>query len=245
MQLIPAIDIRGGICVRLTQGDPSRQTNYSDSPVQIAQQFADAGAKKIHVVDLDGAIEGESENRAVIRDIIDSVLANIELGGGIRNLEHIENWLAIGVHEVILGTVSVKEPEIVRTAVDTFGSQHVVVGVDARDGKVATHGWQKVSGETATDFGRKMEDMGIRRFIFTAIETDGMMIGPAMDSLRKFAEVTTATVTASGGVRNIEDVLALRDLESSGVDSVITGKAIYEGELDVAEAIQLLSREKA
>lgn len=245
MQLIPAIDIRGGKCVRLTQGDPSRQTDYSDSPVQIAQQFADAGAEKIHVVDLDGAIEGESENQAVIRDIVDSVPAKIELGGGIRALEHIENWLTIGVHEVILGTVSVKEPEIVRTAVDAFGSQHVVVGVDARDGKVATHGWQKVSGETATDFARKMEDMGVRRFIFTAIETDGMMTGPALDSLRAFAESTTAAVTASGGVRNIDDVLSLRDLESSGVDSVIAGKAIYEGELNVAEAIQLLSRERA
>lgn len=245
MQLIPAIDIRGGKCVRLSQGDPSRQTDYSDSPVQIARQFADAGATKIHVVDLDGALEGESENQAVIRDIVDSVPAKIELGGGIRSLEHIENWLSLGVNEVILGTVSVKEPEIVRTAVDAFGSQHIVVGVDARDGKVATHGWQKVSNESATDFARTMEQMGITRFIFTAIETDGMMTGPAVESLKIFAEATDATVTASGGVRNIDDVLTLRDLEPYGVDSVIAGKAIYEGKLDVAQAVELLSGENA
>ncbi|HKJ67637.1 MAG TPA: 1-(5-phosphoribosyl)-5-[(5-phosphoribosylamino)methylideneamino]imidazole-4-carboxamide isomerase [bacterium] len=244
MQLIPAIDIRDGACVRLLQGDPDQQINYaSGSPVEVARHFATSGAEKIHVIDLDGAIEGTSLNERVVEEILDAVPVKIELGGGIRSLERMRFWLNLGIGQVILGTVAVTRPELLDAAIREFGAERIIVGIDARDGKVATHGWQSVSAETDVDFARQMIELGVRRFVYTAIETDGMLAGPNLDALERFAESVDATVTASGGIRDLSDIRILQQAGIPRVDSVIVGRAIYEGTLDVAEAVAVLQQE--
>ncbi len=240
MELIPAIDIRHGKCVRLVQGDPDRETQYDTSPLEVVRQYSDAGVSRIHLVDLDGAIEGTTSNEGIIREIVRESDMDIELGGGIRSLKRIAFWLNTGVSQVILGTVAVREPELVEEAVERFGSGSIIVGIDVKTGKVATHGWKETSDLTANRFASQMEKSGVERFIFTAIETDGMMKGPNMKALQRFAAGTRGSVTASGGVRNLNDLLALTSLEQYGVDSAIVGKAIYEGALDVAEAVERL-----
>lgn len=242
MQLIPAIDIRDGVCVRLLQGDPYQQITYGNSPVEVAQRFHAAGAARIHVVDLDGAIEGNSSNDVVVQEMVEAVPVDIELGGGIRTLAGIDFWLERGVSQVILGTTAVEQPDLVAEAVRQFGAQRIIVGIDARDGRVATRGWQAESEETDIDFARQMGERGVQRFIYTAIETDGMMAGPNLEALRRFAGSTTARVTASGGIRNLDDVLRLRQKDIAGIDSVIAGRAIYENRLDVAEAFRMLQK---
>jgi len=244
MQLIPAIDIRNGECVRLIQGDPDRQIDYSNSPVDIARDFVRAGAEKIHVVDLDGALEGTSSNEQVVAEIVEAVPVKIELGGGIRTLDRMKFWLDLGVHQVILGTVAVQQPELVQKAIETFGSDSIIVGVDAREGKVATHGWKSVSEVQDTEFAQTMTGFGVNRFVYTAIETDGMLTGPNLKALRNFAGSTDAIVTASGGIGNIEDLKILLDAGIRNVDSVIAGRAIYENALDVSEAVQELKKVK-
>ncbi len=241
MLLIPAIDIRNGQCVRLLQGDPDLQIDYDPSPVRIARNFSSAGAEKIHVIDLDGAIKGKSSNQEVVQQILGEVSLEIELGGGIRDLNRIEFWLEVGVAQVILGTVAVTEPDLVEQAIRIFGSDHIIVGVDARDGKVATHGWQSVSVVSDDRFARQMEERGVVRFIYTAIETDGMLSGPNLEALRRFAGSTDAAVTASGGIRNMKDLLTLESENIPGIDSVIVGRAIYEKQIDVQKAIRMLT----
>lgn len=243
MQLIPAIDIRDGVCVRLLQGDPARQITYGATPADIARQFYQAGASRIHVVDLDGAIEGASANEGVVRELVEAVPVEVELGGGIRTLDGIGFWLECGVSQVILGTAVVERPDLAAEAVGEFGAGHIIVGIDARDGRVATHGWQTESGETDTAFAGRMAGMGVERFIYTAIETDGMMAGPNLEALRRFAEATTGRVTASGGIRHLEDILQLEREAIPGIDSVIAGRAIYENRLDVARAFRVLGTE--
>ncbi len=242
MQLIPAIDIRDGTCVRLLQGDPDHQIDYSSSPVEIARQFDAAGAHKIHVIDLDGAVEGTSSNERVVEQLLEAVPAKIELGGGIRSLERMRFWLDLGVHQIILGTLAVTQPELVEAAIAEFGAEHIIIGIDARDGNVATHGWQAVSAETDVIFARKMIAMGVRRFVYTAIETDGMLEGPNLDALTRFAGSVNAAVTASGGIRDFSDIRKLQQAEIPNVDGVIVGRAIYEKRLDVAEAIEALNK---
>lgn len=240
MQLIPAIDIRDGQCVRLKQGKSESQTVYDASPVRVAKRFYEAGATKIHIVDLDGAFERESNNGTIISEILSEIPVEIELGGGIRTLANIESWLQQGVHQVILGTVAVQRPVLVEDAVTQFTANQIIVGIDTHKGMVATHGWQQSSDLRATEFAKTMTDIGVRRFIYTAIHTDGMMTGPAIPELKRFSSATPAKVTASGGVRNFEDVTALKSLEKYGVDSVIAGRAIYEGTLDLEKAVSAL-----
>jgi len=240
MQLIPAIDIRDGVCVRLLQGDPARQITYGATPADVARQFYQAGASRIHVVDLDGAIAGVSANEGVVRELVEAVPVEVELGGGIRTLDGIGFWLERGVSQVILGTAVVEQPDLAAEAVREYGAGHIIVGIDARDGRVATHGWQTESGETDTAFAGRMADMGVERFIYTAIETDGMMAGPNLAALRRFAEATAGRVTASGGIRHLEDILELEREAIPGIDSVIAGRAIYENRLDVARAFRVL-----
>jgi len=241
MQLIPAIDIKDGQCVRLKQGKSESQTVYDTSPVLVAKKFYEAGATKIHIVDLDGAFEGQSNNGTIISEILSEIPVEIELGGGIRTLANIESWLQQGVHQVILGTVAVQSPELVKEAIQQFSVNRIIVGIDTHNGLVATHGWQQSSDLQDIEFAKTMTEIGVRRFIYTAIHTDGMMTGPAIPELKRFSSATSAKVTASGGVGNLEDVTALKSLEKYGVDSVIAGRAIYEGTLDLEKAVSALN----
>ena len=243
MRIIPAIDIRDGRCVRLRQGRASDETVYNQQPENVAREFYDAGASKIHLVDLDGAFDGESDNGKIIERVISSVPVDLELGGSIRSLKHIEFWLKKGINQVILGTVAVQQPDVVRDAVIQFGADKIIVGIDTDDGKVATHGWRESSNLRDTEFAGRMCEFGVVRFIYTAIHTDGMLSGPAFGEIERFAKAGPARVTASGGVRNLEDLSALQSLEEYGVDSVIAGRSIYERTMDLREAVTFLEGE--
>lgn len=242
MELIPAIDIRRGKCVRLVQGDPDQETTYQADPIEVAREYAQTGVTRIHLVDLDGAIDDETSNDVIVREIVEDVDVETELGGGIRTPERIDFWLNTGVTQVILGTAAVRDPLLVRNMVERYGAERLIIGVDVRGGKVATHGWRETAEISARDFARQMESYGISRFIYTAIETDGMLAGPDVESLKRFASSVRGKVTASGGVRHMEDLVTLTSLEEIGVDSVIVGKAIYEGTIDVAKAVRRLRR---
>ena len=241
MELIPALDLRKGRCVRLSQGDPDRETCYETDPSKILRDFIAYGARKLHLVDLDGAFGEESVNPAVVEWLVKDFDINVELGGGIRTLEDIDFWLNKGVSQVILGTSAIEAPELVSQAIDRFGCDAIIVGVDVKDDRVAVRGWREGSTLNPEVFSREMESRGVTRFIFTTVETDGMLCGPAKDALSRFAKGVTARVTASGGVSSLEDILGLIDLEPDGVDSVIAGRAIYEGRLDLKEAYKVLN----
>jgi phosphoribosylformimino-5-aminoimidazole carboxamide ribotide isomerase len=241
MELIPALDLRKGRCVRLSQGDPDRETCYETSPSKIVGDFISYGARKLHLINLDGAFGEESVNPAVIEGLVREFDINVELGGGIRTLEDIDFWLNKGVSQVILGTSAIEAPELVSQAIEKFGSTAIIVGVDVKDGHVAVRGWREDSSLSPEAFSGDMESRGVTRFIFTSVETDGMLCGPAKDALSRFAKSVTAKVTASGGVSSVKDILGLIDLESDGVDSVIAGRAIYEGRLDLKEAFKVLN----
>jgi phosphoribosylformimino-5-aminoimidazole carboxamide ribotide isomerase len=242
MELIPALDLRKGRCVRLSQGDPDRETCYESDPSKVVAEFISHGACKLHLINLDGAFGEESVNPGVIERLIKEFDINVELGGGIRTLEDIDYWLHKGVHQVILGTSAIEAPELVSQAIERFGREAVIVGVDVKGNRVAVRGWREDSLLSPEAFSRDMERRGVTRFIFTAVETDGMLCGPARDSLSRFAKSVSSRVTASGGIRSLEDILELIDLEPDGVDSIIAGRAIYEGRLDLKEAFQVLKK---
>ncbi len=241
MELIPALDLRKGRCVRLSQGDPDRETCYETNPSKIVRDFVEYGARKLHLINLDGAFGEESVNPAVIEGLVREFDINMELGGGIRTLEDIDFWLNKGVSQVILGTSAIEAPELVSQAIEQFGCDGIIVGVDVKDDRVTVRGWREDSSLSPEAFSRDMENRGVTRFIFTAVETDGMLCGPAKDVLSRFAKSVTAKITASGGISSLEDILGLMDLEPDGVDSVITGRAIYEGQLELKEAFQVLN----
>lgn len=241
MELIPALDLRKGRCVRLSQGDPDRETCYETNPSKIVRDFVEYGARKLHLINLDGAFGEESVNPAVIEGLVREFDINVELGGGIRTLEDIDFWLNKGVSQVILGTSAIEAPELVSQAIEQFGCDGIIVGVDVKDDRVTVRGWREDSSLSPEAFSRDMENRGVTRFIFTAVETDGMLCGPAKDVLSRFAKSVTAKITASGGISSLEDILGLMDLEPDGVDSVITGRAIYEGQLELKEAFQVLN----
>ena len=241
MELIPALDLRKGRCVRLSQGDPDRETCYETDPSKIVRDFIAYGARKLHLVNLDGAFGEESVNPAVVEWLVKDFDINVELGGGIRSLEDIDFWINKGVSQVILGTSAIEAPELVSQAIDRFGCDAIIVGVDVKDDRVAVRGWREGSTLSPEAFSRDMENRGVTRFIFTAVETDGMLCGPAKDALSRFAKSVTARITASGGVSSLEDILGLIDLEPDGVDSIIAGRAIYEGRLDLKEAFKVLN----
>jgi len=240
MQIIPAIDLMGGRCVRLSQGDARQKTCYDVSPPEVVRQFYEDGAEKVHIIDLDGAFSGKTRNRNEIKRIVETCPVKIELGGGIRSIDDIVMWFENGIDQVILGTAAVTHPELVQKAVDRFSAERIIVGVDVRSGKVATQGWNNVSAMSAEDVAFRMVNAGVTRFIYTDIKSDGMMQGPDIPSLQKFVQSTNAFVTAVGGIRSVQDILDLQKLEDQGVDSVVVGKAVYEGKLDVAEAIRFL-----
>ena len=236
MRLYPAIDIKDGKCVRLFKGRFDDVTVYGDSPAEMAKKWESLGAEFIHVVDLDGALAGESVSAQAIKSICESVNVSVQTGGGVRCLEDIEKRLSLGVKRVILGTVAVSDPEFVKKAIERFGAESIVVGIDAKDGFVATHGWEKVSRIGAVPFAKKMQDMGVKTIVYTDISTDGTLGGSNVDAMREMAAaVPNVDVIASGGIGSLDDILALKD---SGVEGVIVGKALYTGRVDLTEAIE-------
>ncbi len=236
MVIYPAIDIKQGKCVRLMQGRFSDVTVYSDSPVQMAKKWEQLGAEYIHLVDLDGALEGDMINSGIIKDIATTVKVPVQIGGGIRSIEAIDTMINNGVARVILGTSAVKNPELVKQAVHKYGDI-IAVGIDAKDGLVAIEGWEKVSDFSAVSFGKKMQDIGVKTIIYTDISRDGMLQGPNIPAMKEMADSLTIDVIASGGVSNIDDIKALKQ---SGVAGVIVGKALYTGNVDLAEALRIV-----
>lgn len=238
MIVIPAVDIKDGRCVRLLQGRMEDETVYSDTPWEMALRWEEEGAEWLHIVDLDGAFEGRGVNDDAVRGIVERTGMKTELGGGVRDLKRVDALLSMGLSRVIIGTAAVEDPGFVREAVGRYGPKKIVVGIDARDGVVATRGWKESGWKSAVDLGIEMRDIGIERVIYTDISRDGMLTGTNVEETRRMAKETGLWITASGGVSSIEDISKLKAIESTGVDSVITGKAIYEGRLDLAEAIQ-------
>ena len=235
MLLIPAIDIKEGKCVRLRQGDMDQSTVFSDSPVDMADKWADLGAKRIHLVDLDGAFAGKPANAEIIQAIAERhPNIPIQIGGGIRDERTIEGYLDAGVQYVIIGTRAVNEPHFVSDIAIEY-PRHIIIGLDAKDGKVAIDGWSKLSKHDVIDLAQQFEEDGVHAIIYTDISRDGMMQGVNLESTKALAEATRIPIIASGGVTNMQDLIELQKLEESGVQGVITGRAIYEGTLDFAE----------
>jgi phosphoribosylformimino-5-aminoimidazole carboxamide ribotide isomerase len=237
MLLIPAIDLKDGKCVRLQQGDMNASTTFGEDPAAMARRWVDAGARRLHLVDLNGAFAGKPVNEAAIKAIIREVGDEIpvQLGGGIRDLDTIERYLDDGLSYIIIGTAAVKNPGFLKDACSAFGG-HIIVGLDAKDGKVATDGWSKLTGHEVVDLARKFEDYGIEGVIYTDIGRDGMLTGINIDATVKLAQALSVPVIASGGLSNIRDIEALCAVESEGVEGVICGRAIYTGDLDLAVA---------
>ncbi len=237
MLLIPAIDLKDGKCVRLKQGDMNDSTTFGEDPAAMARRWLDAGARRLHLVDLNGAFAGKPVNEAAIKAILKEVGEEIpvQLGGGIRDLDTIERYLDGGLSYVIIGTAAVKNPGFLRDACTAFGG-HIIVGLDAKDGKVATDGWSKLSGHEVVDLAKKFEDYGVEGVIYTDIGRDGMLSGVNIEATVKLAQALTVPVIASGGLSNIQNIEELCAVEADGVEGVICGRAIYTGDLDFAAA---------
>ncbi len=238
MIVIPAIDLKGGRCVRLLQGRMDAETVFSDNPAEMAKKWQDQGAEIIHLVDLDGAISKKPKNIDSIKEIIKSVGIPLHLGGGIRDMETIRMYLKLGIKRVIIGTEAVKNPEMVKMAAKEFPGR-IIIGIDAKDGQVAIEGWTKATRITAVDLAKQFEDNDIFAINFTDIKRDGMESGPNIKETKKLAESINIPVVASGGVSCINDIKNLLSIESSGVMGVITGRALYSGNLNLKEAIAL------
>lgn len=237
MIIIPAIDLRGGRCVRLTQGQASAETVYSENPVKIAKRWYDEGAEMLHIVNLDAALnKNDAENLKALQSILFEVNIPVQFGGGVRSLEDVRAIDELGATRIVIGTTAIENPQLLHQIIDEFGST-IVVGIDARDGKVALRGWEKLSNIDAIGFAQKVAEMGIERIVYTDIARDGMLSGINLDATREIAEASGLKVTASGGVASVDDIYALKELEPYGVDSVIVGKALYEGVFTLEEAL--------
>lgn len=235
MLLIPAIDLKDGHCVRLVQGDMEQSTTFGEEPALVARRWLDAGARRLHLVDLNGAFAGKPKNLAAIKSILKEVDGEIpvQLGGGIRDLDTIEQYIDAGMRYIIIGTAAVKNPGFLRDACSAFGG-HIIVGIDAKDGKVATDGWAKVSNVEAVDLAKKFEDYGVESIIYTDIGRDGMLTGINIEATVRLAQAVDIPVIASGGLKDIHDIEQLVAVEQEGVAGVICGRAIYTGDLDFA-----------
>jgi phosphoribosylformimino-5-aminoimidazole carboxamide ribotide isomerase len=239
MIVFPAIDLRRGKCVRLRQGRPDAETVFSDDPVAMAEHWASQGAEWLHVVNLDGAFGQASSNLRVVEAMLAAVGIPAQLGGGLRTMADIEGALELGLARVILGTAAVEEPSLVAEAVQRFGAERILVGIDARRGQVATHGWQEVSSIAATELALRVRELGLKRIVYTDIARDGMLSGVNVEATRELAQCTGLKIIASGGVSSLDDVRRLKEAEASGVEGVIIGQALYSGALDLREAIEI------
>ncbi|MCL2559019.1 MAG: 1-(5-phosphoribosyl)-5-[(5-phosphoribosylamino)methylideneamino]imidazole-4-carboxamide isomerase [Turicibacter sp.] len=239
MKLFPAIDIKDKQAVRLSQGDFNQQTIYHNNPLEVAQQFQAAGSAWLHVVDLDGAKDGVSENVGIIREIITKTSLNVQLGGGIRTVQNVKSWLDAGLDRVIIGSAAVGNPDFVAELVATYGEK-ICIGVDAKNGKVATHGWLTDSGVDSFEFCQELAEIGVQTIVYTDIAKDGMMQGPNFEAYEKLVQDTKLHIIASGGVSCLEDV---KRLAAIGVHGAILGKSLYEGAFTLEEALLCLQDE--
>lgn len=239
MIVFPAIDLRQGRCVRLYQGQIERETVFSDNPVSVAHHWVEQGAAWLHIVNLDGALGEDSLNAAIMADIAASVNTPIQFGGGLRSLHDIELALSLGPARVILGTAAVRNPSLVLEAIHRFGAEAIVIGIDAVDGRVATHGWRKVSSISAVDLARQMADLGVLRVIHTDIRRDGTLSGVNVEACTELAQASGLRVIASGGVAGPQDVSRLAAAEAQGIEGVIIGQALYTGAISLPQAIRL------
>ena len=239
MLIIPAIDLKDGRCVRLKQGDMASATVFSDDPVAMAKHWSEAGARRLHIVDLNGAVAGRPKNEKVIREMIKAVgeKTPIQIGGGIRDLDTIESYLDAGVSYVVIGTAAVKNPGFLSDACYAFPG-HIIAGLDAKEGKVAVEGWSKMTGHDVVDLAKKFQDYGVEAVIYTDIGRDGMLTGVNIESTVRLARELKIPVIASGGINSLEDIQALAAYESEGVSGAIAGRALYEGTLDFIAALK-------
>lgn len=237
MIVFPAIDLKGGVCVRLKQGDPERATIYGEDPVAVAKHWETAGAEWLHVVDLDGAFSKAPVNNAIIRQIAKSISIPIQVGGGIRTFQNIEDYISAGVARVIIGTAALRQPEIMEEACRHYPGR-IALGLDARDGKVAVEGWKESTATDAISLVARFEGLPLAAIIYTDIQRDGMQTGVNIEATRRLIEATTIPVIASGGVSTLKDITRLLPLVPLGLLGVITGRAIYEGTLSLSEAIK-------
>ena len=236
MQLYPAIDMKGGKCVRLTQGLFDNVKVYSDTPADMAKLWVSQGASFLHIVDLDGALAGHSVNEDAIRAIVSSVSVPIELGGGIRSAEAVKNMLDLGITRCIIGTRAVERPEFMKELVETFGADRIVAGVDAKNGMVAVEGWEKVSSLSALELCQQMKEFGVKHIVYTDISKDGLLSGTNLELYRQLSEKCKVDIVASGGVTTLDDVKKLAEMKLYGA---ILGKALYTGNIDLAAAVTL------
>ncbi len=237
MIIIPAIDLRGGRCVRLTQGQASAETVYSENPVVVAKRWYDEGAEMLHVVNLDAALgKNDTENLKALERILYEVKIPVQFGGGVRTKEDVRRLDDMDVTRIVIGTTAIENPVLLEHIVEEFGPT-IVVGIDARDGKVALRGWEKMSNINAIDLANKVAEKGVERIVYTDIARDGMLSGINIEATREIAEASGLHVTASGGVASLDDIYALKEIEQYGVDSVIVGKALYEGVFTLEEAL--------
>ncbi len=243
MELIPAIDLLGGNCVRLKQGDYNKVTQFSQDPVAQALSWQEQGAKRLHLVDLDGAKTGSPLNDSSIRAITSALEIPIQLGGGVRTIERAEELLRYGLDKVIVGTIAIEKPDLVKELAKNHPHK-IIVGIDAKDGKVATRGWIKQSNISAIDLAKSYSESSIAAIVSTDIATDGTLTGPNVDAIRDIANESEVPVIASGGIGSISDLLSLLPLEANGVSGVIVGRALYDGAVDLKEAIRAIGNDQ-
>ena len=241
MIIFPAIDLKAGQVVRLAEGDMDRATVYGDDPAAQAVLFAESGAQFLHVVDLDGSFAGRAENREAVEAILEAFPGHVQLGGGIRNAEAVEGWFDLGVSRVVMGTAALKDPQFVKDMAKEYPGG-IVVAVDARDGMVATEGWAEASDVSIIDMARRFEDAGVAAVLFTDIGRDGMLTGCNIEATVDLARRTDLPVIASGGVKGLDDIHVLSLHAHEGIEGVITGRALYDGRLDLAAAIAMGNR---
>jgi phosphoribosylformimino-5-aminoimidazole carboxamide ribotide isomerase len=241
MIIIPAVDIKGGRCVRLREGRPEDETVFSDHPEEMARKWVEMGTRRLHIIDLDGAFEKGPRNSSLIREMVRSVPVPIQLGGGIRDLRTIEDYLNLGLSQVILGTMALKQPAVLREACRLFPGK-IMVSLDARDNRIAVEGWTEISERDPVDMIGPYADWGVKAIIFTDIARDGTQRGPSLASTRRLAQATPLPVIAAGGIATLKDVQSLAPLEKDGLAGMITGRAIYSGSLDLKEAMAWLEK---
>ncbi len=240
MEIIPAIDLKDGCCVRLVKGEFSKETVYSREPVQMARYWQQQGATRLHLVDLDGARDGKPQNLEIIREIVNSLEIPVQLGGGIRSKEIIDHYLLAGIDRVILGTIAQQRPTVVGEVLQHYGPDNIVVGVDAREGRVAVKGWLEDTKQTVDELILEMKNLGVRTFIYTDISRDGTLVGPDLEGLKKLSQIEGIEVIASGGVSSLDDLVALQGI---GIQQVIVGKALYTGDIkpNLKELVQIIT----
>jgi phosphoribosylformimino-5-aminoimidazole carboxamide ribotide isomerase len=239
MLILPAIDLKDGACVRLSQGEKDKVKVYNSNPLAVAEGFVLAGAKMLHIVDLDGAFVGEqTKNLMVVRNICNELNVPIQFGGGVRQEQVVASLLEMGVSRIVLGTIAIESPELLKTLVRNY-AKYLAVGIDARNGKVATRGWTHTTTVDAINLAKEMAEMGIERVVYTDIAQDGMLKGPNIEMTQKLAQATKLKITASGGISCLADISNLKNLEKDGVDSCIIGKALYEERFTLAQALAI------